>query len=442
MSKKKNITNGHLKIHVTTLGCSKNVYDSEILMGQVEAGKAVLVEKPEEADVMIINTCGFITPAKQESIDAILEAERIKQKDPQKKIVVCGCLSSRYGSELRKELPAVDAFFGTEDYAGILKFLGMDEDLSPEFLYERRHQTTPRHYAYLKIAEGCNHKCAFCAIPLMRGRHRSKPISILVKEAERLAENGVKEIIIVSQDSTFYGIDLYGKPKIVDLLKELEKIEGIEWIRLHYLYPTSVPPDLIETMSRSTKIVPYLDMPVQHISDRMLGIMKRGGNAFRIRQIFKEARRKIKDVALRTTLIVGHPGETDADFELLLNFVQEMRFDRLGVFPYSHEEHTAAFELPDLPEEVKEERYRKLMEVQQQISLENNEAKVGKVFRVILDEVNHQEQYAIGRTTADSPDIDNEVIIQSFRPKFKPGDFINVKIIDATEYELYGELEN
>ncbi|MCB0267205.1 MAG: 30S ribosomal protein S12 methylthiotransferase RimO [Calditrichaeota bacterium] len=441
MNKNGSITAASRKIHLTTLGCSKNTYDSEILLGQLKAHNAEIVDDADNADVIIINTCGFIEMAKQESIDAILQAEQLKKNNPDKKIVVCGCLSQRYGAELRSEMPAVDGFFGAEDFDNVLNFLDFPKERSPEFLYEQRLLTTPKHFAYLKISEGCNHTCAFCAIPLMRGRHRSRPIPQLVAEAEMLAKQGVKELIIISQDTTFYGLDLYKSQKISELLRALEDVDGIEWIRLHYLYPTTVQDELIDWMANSRKIVPYLDMPVQHITDNMLKLMKRGGKSYRIRQIFEQAREKIPGVSLRTTFIVGHPGETESDFAALKNFMEEMRFDRAGVFTYSHEENTSAFELDDLPAELKEERYAELMALQQTISLENNHKKTGQTQRVLIDEVDLQNMSAIGRTAGDSPEIDNEVIISPLDRAIHVGQFVNVHITDASEYELYGVIE-
>ncbi len=435
--------NGNKKrIHLTTLGCSKNVYDSEVLLGQLKSAKAEVVESPEEADVVILNTCGFIDMAKQESIEAILEAEQLKKSDPTKKVVVCGCLSERYQSDLRKEMPLVDGFFETEDYENILNFLDYQPDSSSEFLYEKRLLTTPSHYAYLKISEGCNHTCAFCAIPLMRGRHRSRTIQEIVEEAKLLAAQGVKELIIISQDTTFYGLDLYKSQKIVDLLQQLELIDGIEWIRLHYLYPTTVQNELIDLMAESKKIVPYLDMPIQHVTDSMLRIMKRGGKSARIRDIFERARKKIPNVTLRTTIIVGHPGETETDFEALKKFVKEFRFDRLGVFTYSHEENTSAFELDDLDPDIKQERYNELMEIQQSISLEKNQEKIGQHTTILIDEVDWAAFTAAGRTAGDSPEIDNEVIIESLDRALHVGEFADVEITDASEYELYAKLRN
>lgn len=428
------------KIHLTTLGCSKNAYDSEILLGQLSRAAVKIVDDPREAEAIIINTCGFISPAKQESIEAILEAEKIKKTDPEKKIIVCGCLSQRYAPDLRRSIPAVDAYFGTEDYGNILSFLKIPLKSAPEFLYEQRVLTTPSHYAYLKISEGCNHTCAFCAIPGMRGPHRSRRKSAILAEARQLVARGVKELIIISQDTTFYGIDLYKKQELISLLTDLEKIPGLRWIRLHYLYPTSFPAALIDFMAASRKVVPYLDMPVQHISNRMLKIMRRGGKTDRIKRIFTEAREKIADLTLRTTLIVGHPGETETDFRELVEFVREMRFERLGIFQYSHEEGTAAFSLNDLPEAVKRERYRELMEVQREISLKNNERWINRAIEVVIDEVMTRQNLAMGRSAGDSPEIDNTVAVKIGEQATKPGEFITVQIQDATEYELYGQI--
>ncbi len=410
-------------------------------MGQLRSRQAKLVDEPRDAEVIIINTCGFIDLAKQESIDAILEAEQLKKEDPSKKILVCGCLSQRYRKELKNELPLVDAFFGTEDYVNILNYLNYTPEAAPDHLYEKRLLTTPGHYAYLKISEGCNHTCSFCAIPLMRGQHRSRPMENIVHEAEQLARQGVKELIIISQDTTFYGIDLYGSQQIVSLLKQLEDIPGIEWIRLHYLYPTTVQDELIDWMATSDKIVRYLDMPIQHISDRMLKIMKRGGKAKRIQEIFERARRKIPNIFLRTTLIVGHPGETEHDFEELKKFVGEFEFDRMGVFRFSQEENTAAFEMADLPMEVKDERYEELMEIQRDISLKKNLGRVGQVMRMIVDEIDWQTLTVVGRTEGDSPEIDNEVIIENIDRAIQVGDFIDIRISDAAEYEMYATIE-
>ncbi len=437
--RKKTDTNGRKQVHITTLGCSKNLYDSEILMGQFRANDVPLTEDPEQANVIIVNTCGFIAPAKQESIDAILEAAELKKQRPGTKLLVCGCLSQRYQPDLKKDIPEVDRYFGTEDFTRILEYLDM-QPKSPEHLYEERILSQKSHYAYLKISEGCNHKCAFCAIPLMRGKHRSRRLEEVVEEARLLANRGVKEIILIAQDTTFYGLDLYKKQRISELVQRLEEVPGIEWIRLHYAYPTTFQDELVEVLANSKKIVPYVDMPVQHITDQMLKVMKRGGKSHRIRQIFASLRERIPEVALRTTLIVGHPGETEEDFAALKDFVQDFRFDRLGVFTYSPEENTAAYPLPYPPAGVAESRYNELMELQQQISMEKNQAKIGKQLRVLVDEVDLQSATAVGRSYADSPEIDNEVIVENIPPTVKPGEFYEVKIVDAAEYELFGQI--
>jgi len=434
-----NKNRNNLKIHVTTLGCSKNLYDSEILMGQLKANQVNLTKDPNQADVIIVNTCGFITPAKQESIQAILEAGKIKKSHSGQKLLVCGCLSKRYQPELRKDIPEVDEYFGTEDYQSILEYLNLNPD-PPEYLYQKRLLSQARHYAYLKISEGCNHTCAFCAIPLIRGKHRSRPMDQILREAHLLAEKGVKELILIAQDTTYYGVDLYQHQRIVELLQELEKIEQLDWIRLHYAYPTTFPDELIDVIAQSSQIVHYLDLPVQHITDSMLKIMKRGGSSHQIREIFRKIRERIPDIILRTTLIVGHPGETEADFADLKQFVEEMRFDRLGVFTYSPEENTAAFSLPAPDPEIARERYSEIMELQQKISLEKNYAKLGKVYRVLIDEYDAIARTAIGRTYGDSPEIDNEVILENVRRKIKPGEFYNVRIIDVGEYEIFGQI--
>ncbi len=431
--------NGRRKVHITTLGCSKNVYDSEILMGQLQANQVPLLDSPEDADVIIINTCGFITPAKQESIQAILEATELKEQNKDMQVIVCGCLSARYQKDLSREIPQVDAYFGTEDYQGILKYLNLPLKNNAH-LYEDRLVSTKPHYAYLKISEGCNHKCAFCAIPLIRGRHRSRPMEDIVNEARILSLQGVKELILIAQDTTFYGLDLYRSQKIIDLLLQLQKIESIEWIRLHYAYPTTFQDDLITLIAESPKIVHYVDLPLQHITDHMLKIMKRGGTARRIKQILNNLRERIPDIAIRTTFIVGHPGETEKDFEELKNHISEFRFDRLGAFIYSPEENTAASALKHPAKEIAERRYQELLEIQQKISLQNNESLVGKVFKVLVDEYDPENQSAVGRTYADSPEIDNEVIIENISQNINTGKFYDVLINAAAEYELFGEI--
>jgi ribosomal protein S12 methylthiotransferase len=431
--------NGKKKVHLTTLGCSKNVYDSEILLGQLETNGIPLTESPENADVLIINTCGFITPAKEESIQAILEATEIKNKNKEVEVLVCGCLSARYQKDLRKEIPQVDAYFGTEDYEKILNYLRLPLQKNVP-LYEKRILTTKSHYAYLKISEGCNHKCAFCAIPLMRGRHRSRPMEELINEARYLSEKGVKELILIAQDTTFYGLDLYRKQRIIDLLKELEQINSIEWIRLHYAYPTTFQDELIELFEKSTKIVHYVDLPIQHISDRMLKIMKRGGTAKRIKNILENFRSRIPDIAIRTTFIVGHPGETEKDFEELKQYVQEFRFDRLGAFVYSPEENTAAYHMKVPDSKISQRRYQELLEIQQQISLQKNEGMHGKILKVLIDEHDPLQRTAVGRTYADSPEIDNEVILENIEQKIEVGSFCKTIIRGSAEYELFGQI--
>ncbi|GAB4371268.1 MAG: 30S ribosomal protein S12 methylthiotransferase RimO [Calditrichia bacterium] len=433
-------TNHKPKIHLTTLGCAKNLYDSEILLGQFRANDIPLTDDPQQADVLIINTCGFITPAKQESIEAILEAGKIKTARPGRKLLVCGCLSKRYQKDLRREIPEVDEYFGTEDFLEILDYLQL-QPASPHHLYEHRYLSRHSHYAYLKISEGCNHKCAFCAIPLMRGRHRSRRMEDILSEARILAQQGVKELILIAQDTTFYGLDLYKKQRLVDLIRELEEIPGIEWIRIHYAYPTTFQDELVDLMRNSRKVVKYLDLPIQHISDRVLKMMKRGGTSRRIQKILHRMRERIPEVALRTTLIVGHPRETEEDFKILTDFIQETQFDRLGVFVYSPEENTAAHALPHPPEKIAQRRYQTIMEIQQNISWEKNRQKIGRTFKVLIDEYQQQTHTAIGRTYADSPEIDNEVIIEDVNRTVVPGEFYNVKIYNANEYELFGKIE-
>ncbi|MBN2364821.1 MAG: 30S ribosomal protein S12 methylthiotransferase RimO [Calditrichaeota bacterium] len=434
-----NSPNGKKSVHVTTLGCSKNTYDSEILMGQLQMNHVPIIDSPEAADIIIVNTCGFIYPAKQESIQAILEALELKKQNHDLKVLVCGCLSSRYSHELRKMIPEVDQYFGTEDFGGIMKYLGLEKP-AQEHLFESRLISTKPHFAYLKISEGCNHKCAFCSIPLMRGKHRSRPLEQIVDEAQILASKGVREIILVAQDTTFYGLDLYRKQRIIDLLSILDQIEGFDWIRLHYTYPTTFQDELIDLIRDSSRIVHYIDIPIQHITDRMLKIMKRGGTSERICQILANLKSRIPDVALRTTLIVGHPGETDEDFKKLIHFVNEFRFDRLGAFVYSPEENTAAYRLKPVPTELAELRYAELMEVQQNISREKNREFVGKKITVLVDEIELPTRTAFGRTYADSPEIDNEVIIENFPLSGKTGQFYRVKIDRSAEYELFGTL--
>lgn len=421
-------------INVVTLGCSKNVYDSEVLMGQLKAGGKNVVHE-QEGNIVVINTCGFINNAKEESINTILEYVQQKEAGLIDKVFVMGCLSERYKPDLEKEIPDVDQYFGTSELPALLKVLGAD--YKHELIGERL-TTTPKNYAYLKISEGCDRPCSFCAIPLMRGAHISTPIEALVIEAEKLAAKGVKELILIAQDITYYGLDLYKKRALADLLRTLVKVEGIEWIRIHYAFPTGFPMDVIEVMKEEPKICNYLDIPLQHISDPILASMKRGTTQEKTTKLLKKFREAMPEMAIRTTLIVGYPGETQADFEALKSFVKEMRFDRLGCFTYSHEENTTAYELKDdVPEEVKLARANEIMEIQSQISWELNQEKIGKTFRCLIDR--KEGNYFVGRTEYDSPDVDNEVLIDAKKHYVKIGDFVEVKIIDATDYDLYGE---
>ena len=421
-------------INVVTLGCSKNVYDSEVLMGQLKAGGKNVVHE-QEGNIVVINTCGFINNAKEESINTILEYVQQKEAGLIDKVFVMGCLSERYKPDLEKEIPDVDQYFGTSELPALLKVLGAD--YKHELIGERL-TTTPKNYAYLKISEGCDRPCSFCAIPLMRGAHISTPIEALVTEAEKLAVKGVKELILIAQDITYYGLDLYKKRALADLLRALVKVEGIEWIRIHYAFPTGFPMDVIEVMKEEPKICNYLDIPLQHISDPILASMKRGTTQEKTTKLLKKFREAMPEMAIRTTLIVGYPGETQADFEALKSFVKEMRFDRLGCFTYSHEENTTAYELEDdVPEEVKLARANEIMEIQSQISWELNQEKIGKTFRCLIDR--KEGNYFVGRTEYDSPDVDNEVLIDAKKHYVKTGDFVEVKIIDATDYDLYGE---
>ena len=421
-------------INVVTLGCSKNVYDSEVLMGQLKAGgKNVVHEK--EGNIVVINTCGFINNAKEESINTILDYVQQKEAGLVDKVFVMGCLSERYKPDLEKEIPDVDQYFGTSELPALLKVLGAD--YKHELIGERL-TTTPKNYAYLKVSEGCDRPCSFCAIPLMRGAHISTPIEALVTEAEKLAAKGVKELILIAQDITYYGLDLYKKRALADLLQALVKVEGIEWIRIHYAFPTGFPMDVIEVMKNEPKICNYLDIPLQHISDPILESMKRGTTQAKTTKLLHKLREAMPQMAIRTTLIVGYPGETQADFDALKDFVKEMRFERLGCFTYSHEENTTAYQLEDdVPEEVKLARANEIMEIQSQISWELNQEKVGKTFRCLIDR--KEGNHFVGRTEYDSPDVDNEVLIDAKKHYVKIGDFVDVKIIDATDYDLYGE---
>ncbi|WP_299437664.1 30S ribosomal protein S12 methylthiotransferase RimO [uncultured Aquimarina sp.] len=423
------------KINVVTLGCSKNVYDSEVLMGQLKANNKEVVHE-EEGNVVVINTCGFIANAKEESVNTILEYVQKKDQGIVDKVFVTGCLSERYKPDLEKEIPDVDQYFGTTELPGLLKALGAD--YKHELIGERL-TTTPKNYAYLKIAEGCDRPCSFCAIPLMRGTHKSTPIEELVTEAEKLAANGVKELVLIAQDLTYYGLDLYKERKLADLLRELVKVDGIEWIRLHYAFPTGFPMEVLEVMKQEPKICNYIDIPLQHIADPILKSMRRGTTKAKTTKLLKEFREAVPEMTIRTTLIVGYPGETQEDFETLRNWVKEMRFERLGCFTYSHEENTHAFNLEDdVPEEVKMDRANEIMEIQSQISWELNQQKIGKEFKVVIDR--KEGPYFVGRTEFDSPDVDNEVLIDASKFYLKTGEYTNVKIYEAEDFDLYGEV--
>tara|TARA_A100001234_G_scaffold146969_1_gene129285 strand:+ start:157 stop:1455 length:1299 start_codon:yes stop_codon:yes gene_type:complete len=423
------------KINVITLGCSKNTYDSEVLMGQLRSNNKNVVHE-ENGNIVVINTCGFIDNAKQQSIDTILENVKKKNEGLIDKVFVTGCLSERYKPDLKKEIPDVDEYFGTTEMPSLLKHLGAD--YKHELIGERL-LTTPKNYAYLKISEGCDRPCSFCAIPLMRGKHKSTPIEDLVKEAKILAEKGIKELILIAQDSTYYGIDLYGKRNLSKLLKELVKVEGIEWIRLHYAFPKGFPLDVLEVINSEPKICNYIDIPLQHISDKILKSMKRGASMDKINNLLQNFKNKVPGIAIRTTLIVGYPGETNEDFDLLKKWVKKSKFDRLGCFTYSHEENTGAFNLiDDVTEEIKHKRLNEIMEIQSQISWELNQNKIGKTFKVLIDR--KRGRYYVGRTQYDSPDVDNEVLIEAKSNFLRVGQFVNAKIIDASDFDLYAEV--
>ncbi len=425
------------KITVITLGCSKNLIDSENIITHLnKSGYNAKHEKGDiDTDTVIINTCGFIHDAKQESINTILDFVELKKQGEIKNLFVTGCLSQRYKDDLRTEIPEVDEYFGT-NIGNILARFNIDYKKN---LLGERLPTTPPHYAYMKIAEGCSRNCAFCAIPLMRGKHTSRTIEELVEEAKKLADKGVKELILISQELTYYGLDIYGERVISKLLEELVKIDGIEWIRLHYTYPGKFPMDLIDTMAKHKKICNYLDIPLQHTTDTILQKMKRFATKKDAIDIIKYAHEKIPDIAIRTTFIVGFPGETDEDFEELLEFIKEMQFDRVGVFEYSHEEDTAAYSLEDdVPDEVKKYRASALMDIQREISYEKNFNKVNTNIEVLIDR--KEGDYYIGRSQYDSPEVDNEVLIKTDK-NIEPGQFVNVKITDAEEYDLFGTIE-
>ncbi|MDG1850431.1 MAG: 30S ribosomal protein S12 methylthiotransferase RimO [Flavobacteriales bacterium] len=425
------------KINVVTLGCSKNVYDSEVLMGQLKANDMHVEHEStsQENDIVVINTCGFIDNAKEESVNTILEYVKRKEEGTVEKVFVTGCLSERYKPDLEREIPDVDQYFGTTELPKLLKALGAD--YKHELIGERL-TTTPKHYAYLKIAEGCDRPCSFCAIPLMRGKHVSKTIEDLVIEAEKLAKNGVKELILIAQDLTYYGLDIYKKRRLADLLLALKEVDGVEWIRLHYAFPTGFPQDVLDVIREEDKVCNYIDIPLQHISDNILKSMKRGTTFEKTNSLLRDFREKVPGMAIRTSLIVGYPGETEEDFEILKNWVRDTKFDRLGVFTYSHEENTSAHDLEDdVPAEVKSARAEEIMAIQQEVSMRLNGEKVGKEFNVLIDR--KEGNFFIGRTEYDSPDVDNEVLIDATQHFVRQGDFVKVKVFEASDYDLYAE---
>jgi ribosomal protein S12 methylthiotransferase len=429
--------NSNSKINLITLGCSKNSVDSERLLNQLKVNNFNITFDPSEADTVIINTCGFIEAAKEESINTILNAVSLKEAGKLKKVIVAGCLSERYKEDLEKEIPGVDLFFGTEKYEGILQALG--GELKYELLGER-FLTTPSHTAYLKISEGCDHPCSFCAIPLMRGLHKSKPIEELIREAEFLARNNTKELVIIAQDTTDYGKDIYGRQTIHLLLNELSKIEGISWIRLMYAYPSRFPDELIELIASNEKICNYIDIPLQHISDNILKSMRRGINGKRTRELLFNLKKQIPGLALRTTFITGYPGETEENFEELYSFIREIEFDRLGVFTYSIEENTSSFILGDpIPAEIKMERMNKIMELQKEISFNINKKFIGKELEVLVESV--EGEYYVGRSYRDAPEVDGEVLIIKQDNILKPGNFYKTEISDCNEYDLFANLK-
>ena len=424
------------KVNVVTLGCSKNMVDSEVLMHQLQANDYEVVHdsNDEDANIVIVNTCGFIDLAKEESINTILQYADVKSKGDIDKLYVTGCLSQRYKENLEQEIPEVDAFFGTVELPALLEKL--EADYKHELIGERRLMTPP-HYAYLKISEGCNRTCTFCAIPLMRGKHISKTIEALVKEAHSLAKQGVKEIMLIAQELTYYGLDIYKERKLADLLRALSDVDGIEWIRLHYAYPSKFPLDIFDAMKDLPKVCNYIDMPLQHANNDILKRMKRQITREQTVALVEEARKRVPNITFRTTLLVGFPGETEAEFQDMVDFVQEMKFERVGVFQYSHEENTAAYDVEDdVPADVKEARAATLMSVQEQISWENNQAKIGQQFKVLFDRI--EGEFFVGRTEFDSPEVDNEVLVTVEDNFVRIGDFAKIEITDATEYDLYG----
>ena len=425
------------KVNIVTLGCSKNLVDSEVMLTQLKGNKinATHESEKDDANIVIINTCGFIDNAKQESIDTILRYADAKADGQIDKVYVTGCLSQRYRDDLMKEIPEVDAWFGTMELPLLLK--KFKADYKKELLGERI-TTTDRHYAYMKISEGCDRPCSFCAIPLMRGKHVSRPIEELVSEAKSLVSRGTKEILLIAQDSTYYGLDIYGGRKLAELMDRLSDVDGLEWIRLHYAFPTGFPMDVLDVMAAKPNICNYLDIPLQHGSTNMLKIMRRGTTREKTEELLNQIRSKVPGIAIRTTLIAGHPGETEAEFDEMLSFVERSRFERLGVFTYSHEEQTHAYSMPDtIPQEVKEDRAAQIMAVQQEISAEINQSRVDQTLKVLIDRM--EGGNFIGRTEFDSPEVDNEVIIDASKYYLRVGDFANIRITDATEFDLFGQ---
>jgi len=419
-------------INVITLGCSKNIYDSEILMGQLKANKKNVVHQ-KKGNIIVINTCGFINNAKEESINTILENTKLKELGKVDKVYVTGCLSERYKEDLISEIPEVDQYFGTSELPSLLKVLGAD--YKHELLGERI-KTTPVNYSYLKISEGCDRPCSFCAIPLMRGKHLSTPIEDLVLQATKLAKKGIKELILIAQDLTYYGLDLYKKRNLVGLLKELVKIQGIEWIRLHYAFPSGFPIEVLNLMKNEPKICNYLDIPLQHVSDKILKSMKRGINFKKTTELVNEFRKIVPDISIRTTFIVGYPGETSKDFKLLLNWIKKMKFERLGCFKYSHEENTSAYDLEDdVSDKIKNKRLSEIMEAQRLISFNFNQKLIGRKLKCIIDR--KEGKYFVGRTEMDSPDVDNEVLVDASRFYLKQGEFHELLITKVSDYDLF-----
>ncbi|MBM3418695.1 MAG: 30S ribosomal protein S12 methylthiotransferase RimO [Bacteroidetes bacterium] len=431
-TKKKN------KVNVVTLGCSKNVFDSEVLMAQLKANQFEVEHESQEDDseIVIINTCGFIDNAKQESIDTIMRFAEAKTEGFVDKVYVTGCLSERYRDDLEREIPEVDAFFGTRELPRLLKTL--KADYKNELVGERL-LTTPNHYAYFKIAEGCDRPCSFCAIPLMRGKHKSTPIEDLVTSATSLAANGVKELILIAQDLTYYGLDLYKKRALSDLLRRLSDVEGISWIRLHYAFPAGFPMDVLEVMNERNNICKYLDMPLQHGSTKILQAMRRGITREKTEELVQAIRQKVPDIALRTTLIAGYPGETEADFQEMYDWVELTKFDRLGIFTYSHEENTHAFNFKDsVPKKIKQKRADAIMQLQSGISYARNQNRIGQQYKVLFDRT--EGDYFIGRTEFDSPEVDNEVLVKKTDAYIRLGDFTTIEITSADHYDLYGKI--